>query len=152
MTTLAYRDGVLAADTMATVGNTKLPGRVRKVWKFKDGRLFGGAGTMENIRSLKKLMSAHGSGELPSPKFSDVEAILVMPNGHVMTYEGAVWEEEDSPYIALGSGYAYALTALWLGGTPQKAVQAGIQFDKCSGGGVMTVGLDQIPKAKRGNK
>lgn len=148
MTTIAYRDGVLAGDTLASVGDTKIPGRCRKVWRLRDGRLFGGAGKAEELRSLKKLMMAHKEGPLPCPKLKACEAILVMPGGQVLVYEGAVWEPEEAPYHALGSGFGYALTAMWLGHDAVIAVKAGIHFDKGSGGGVMKETLDNVPKSR----
>jgi hypothetical protein len=153
MTTIAYRDGVLAADTMASVGDTKIPGRAKKVWKFSDGRLFSGAGRMEEIRKLQKLIARHIEGPLPCPVSKECEAILIMPNGAVLIYEGKVWSPEaDTPYHALGSGFVPALTAMWLGHDAITAVKAGIHFDKGSGGSVQHVTLDQIQKGKRSAK
>jgi ATP-dependent protease HslVU (ClpYQ) peptidase subunit len=137
MTTIAYRDGVLAADSLVTTGDTKLPETKRKVWKLRDGRLFGGAGIAETIEFLKA--SINDGAE--TPKLSGVEAILVDTNGAVTAYEGKAWVRVSAPYVALGSGSTIALTAMWMGADAKTAVKAGIKFDRNSGGRVYAVKL-----------
>lgn len=138
MTTIAYRDGVLAGDTRATDGNTKLPVACRKVWKLRNGCLFGAAGLNEGIKMLKN--SLDGSD---TPKLKGVNAIIVRPNGDILTYEGELWGKENAPYVALGSGRDFSLAAMWMGAHAIKAVKAGIHFDKNSGGRVLSVCLNK---------
>jgi ATP-dependent protease HslVU (ClpYQ) peptidase subunit len=137
MTTVAYRNGVLAADSLVTTGDTKLPELKRKVWKLRDGRLFGGAGDSETIEYLK----ASINDGVEAPKLSGVEAILVDTYGAVTIYEGKAWVRVSSPYVALGTGSTIALTAMWMGADAKTAVKAGIKFDRNSGGRVYAVKL-----------
>jgi ATP-dependent protease HslVU (ClpYQ) peptidase subunit len=137
MTTLAYKDGVLASDSLTTNGDTK-NGDTQKVFKLPDGRLIGICGSVEN--GLVLVQALKGGAEKP-PKLADVEALLVDTNGSVYRYEGKLFRKLRTKYIAGGSGMDYALSALWMGADAVKAVRAGIYFDKNSGGRVQKVCL-----------
>ena len=75
MTTIAYRNGVMAGDgreTQIAEGESALIIRDtdRKVFRLKDGRLFGAAKTSEDILRLYNSLK-NGT---PLPKLEDVNA------------------------------------------------------------------------------
>jgi ATP-dependent protease HslVU (ClpYQ) peptidase subunit len=138
MTTLAYKEGVLASDSLTTNGDTK-NGGTQKVFKLPCGRLIGICGSVENGLVLVQAMK---DGAEKPPKLQDVEALLIAANGAVAyRYEGKLFRKLRTKYIAAGSGMDYALAALWMGADAVKAVRAGIYFDRNSGGRVQTVKL-----------
>ena len=114
LTTIAYRAGVLAGDTLITEGEMKLSERGRKVFRLRDGRLFASSGRVEEGLML---LDALRNGE-PTPRCTGVRALLVHPNGKLEGYEGKRWSRiVGAEYAALGSGSPYALGAMAAGAT-----------------------------------
>ena len=139
MTTVAYKDGVLAGDTRITCGDLITPERATKVFKLSNGALLGAAGTLRNAHTLRRAIE---NGH-PLPDVKGVDAVMITPDGTIYCYDRDAWNEINAPYHAIGSGCEYAYTALWLGHDAITAVKAGIQFDKNSGGKVMAVRLKE---------
>jgi ATP-dependent protease HslVU (ClpYQ) peptidase subunit len=144
MTTIAYRDRVLAADSMETDDDMKLNWKTKKVFKLPNGSLFGGAGDAESCMIL--LDGLKKGIELPAlPKVGDsgpdVHAILVKPNGRIYFYEGYRWTKVVEKFWAIGSGRKAALALLRYGASAVDAVKGGINTDTYSGGRVRTVKL-----------
>ena len=139
MTTVAYRDGVLAGDTKVTEGETVVDDKQRKVYKLRDGCLYGFAGNLEDglrlLRALRKDLDAHPSGLV------EFSALLVYPDGEVGLYEGNTWVKQKGAYFAIGSGAVCALSAMDAGAGAVEAVKIGIKRDLRSGGRVMSVRL-----------
>ncbi len=149
MTTIAYRAGVLAADTLLTIGAIKLPERARKVFRLRDGRLFGSSGDSEQglllLDSLKR-------GESP-PRCKGVTAILIKTDGSIHCWEGRRWSQiYGSDFVAIGHGTVFALGALVQGATAEEAVRVGIQLDTHSGGRVQSVRLKRKRRGKKSSR
>jgi ATP-dependent protease HslVU (ClpYQ) peptidase subunit len=148
VTTIAYRAGVLAGDTLITEGDTKLPEHGRKVFRLRDGRLFGSSGNAEDGMIL---LDSVRKGE-PTPLFKGgtVKALLVETDGTLKCYEGRRWTRVAGvEYAALGNGAHYALGAMAAGATAVQAVRAGMKHDTHSGGRVQYLNLE---KRKRRGK
>lgn len=137
MTTIAYKQGVLAGDTMVSFGGTKCPGEQRKVHRLRNGCLFGWAGLLEQAAVLRKAVEA-GERDNP-PKLKDLHALLVEPDGKVWMYEGVNWFPSKQPYSAYGTGHDFALAVMAFGGSAKDAVRVAIKLDKSSGGRVQWV-------------
>lgn len=138
MTTIAYRGRVLAGDTLEIQGDTKLPGVSRKVFKLRDGSLFGAAGTSQDIALVLQSLK---TGKFPDKEDLDVLALHIRSDGSVWRTEGKTWEKISVPYAAIGSGQDFALCAMKLGHDAKTAVRMGIEFDRNSGGRVQAVKL-----------
>jgi len=137
VTTIAYRDGVLAGDSRVTNGDLICPETVTKVIKLPNGSLLGCAGTLRDVFELRNaLVEKH-----PLPDLKKVTALLITPDEQLWSYDRTTWNEMDAPYYAIGSGEQFALAALWMGADAVQAVKCGIHFDKNSGGRVRTVRL-----------
>lgn len=139
MTTIAYRDGVLAADTQICAGN----GRVGYAVKVRSlgPLLYGSSGSCGLGDAWEAWLRAGAKGAHPKMKDGESKAqgYLFMPDDTV------VWFHEDgvtamrAPYFAIGSGSDYALGAMALGHTAEEAVKAAMAHDTGTGGDVVSV-------------
>lgn len=136
MTTIAYRDGVIAADTRVT-SDSIITGSVRKV--SKNGRvLMGVAGTAAMARELRAWFDEGCQGPLPpNPHPLDKEwsvwALIATPTDVYIVQESGICRN-TAPYHAMGSGRELALGAMAHGATAEEAVRAAIKHDTSSGG------------------
>jgi ATP-dependent HslUV protease subunit HslV len=137
LTTIAYRDGVLAADTQTCRGYTKIVG-LTKVARGPDGRMGGAAGEAGFL--TKWLAWICGDVEdQPEPRATETSTdvgLLVHPDGTVEIFEEAGSYRLSVPYFAVGSGRDQALGAMFAGADAETAVRAAIAHDTGSGGPV----------------
>lgn len=134
MTTIAFRDGVMAADSQATVGNCIT--RTTKLYVKKAGRkpcLLGFCGDVTNARTF---IDWYGSGKaLPdvlrtAPGEDEGFEVLVWDGQKlwVVCNDGRPVEVED-PYYAIGSGAPFALAAMDCGKSAKEAVRIACKRD-----------------------
>jgi hypothetical protein len=144
MTTLAYRDGVLASDSQVTHGPSIMKGNYKKVYRLPDGCLYGHTGSLE-AGELMRATLLEGSNP---PNFSNeaFDAIMIRPNGWTYFYENKMWVRLKLDYSALGSGKEHAYGALAMGASARQAVEAAISLDPVSGGRIQSVELDKWKK------
>jgi len=143
MTTIAYRDGILAGDGRVTEIEERESSYVLhdndiKVFKLKDGRLYGGSRSSEDILRLYYSLV----NNTPPPKLEDINALLVDTKGKLYLYEGHLWQPLSDLYYAVGSGSRFAFPALDAGATAIEAVKIGIKRDPYSGGKITVVRLN----------
>ncbi|QGH74884.1 hypothetical protein MAL1_00138 [Bacteriophage DSS3_MAL1] len=153
MTTIAYRNGVMAADTLMARGNERAVGAV-KIFATKKF-LVGISGAFSNLEPLKAFLSEHEEevsdpGELwrfweDAPEYGGGYCCLIV------TKDGDIWNAIDSPPVripaefdAIGSGGTYAMGAMGAGATACDAVRVARQFDVNTGGSVIRLTLDDI--------
>jgi 20S proteasome alpha/beta subunit len=143
MTTIVYRDGVMAGDGRETIQNDEyssyyiLRDDCEKVWKLKDGSLFGAAHGSEDIERLRRALV---KGRKP-PKCEDVVGMRVDKKGRIWIYEGRIWQRIDQTYYAVGSGSIMAFPLLDAGVDAIKACTVAASRDPFSGGKVHWVEL-----------
>ena len=142
MTTIAYRDGIMAGDGRETcIGDDEsavvLTDKCIKVFKLRDGRLFGGSRGSEDLTRLHQALVKN----TPLPKLEDVNGLLVDRKGRIWLYEGHIWQRIQARYYAVGSGSVFALGAMDAGATAIEAVRIGVRRDPYSGGRVTHVRL-----------
>lgn len=132
MTTIAYRAGILAADTQGTRGNSRI--RVRKIQRLDDGSLFAGAGAFPAIVKVHKWANA-GMPDDKLPKLAlgddgEVECLIVRPDGTIVLVDEALTPETlVQEFVAIGTGCEYALGAMACGRTAARAVKIAARFD-----------------------
>jgi len=146
MTTIAYRDGVMAGDGRETLhGEQQSPMVIRedvvKVFKLKDGVILGVCGTSEHAEQLRRSLSRKRSA---TPELDDCQAIMVGPDRVIYVYEGAVWVRQNAAYYAIGTGALMAFAAMDADATARKAVEIGIKRDPFSGGNITEVELARV--------
>lgn len=141
MTTIAYRDGVLAADTLVTSGDIRCGSEVKI--RALGPLLYGSCGSCGLTDKVEAWMRGGMKGDRPPlrvPDGSATGAVFVFMPDHTV-----LWMHEDgdtvirAPYWAAGSGEMYALGAMALGATAPEAVKAAIVHDVGSGGPITVI-------------
>jgi ATP-dependent protease HslVU (ClpYQ) peptidase subunit len=145
MTTIAYKDGVLAADSRITRGNVVSAGGYNKLRVLDDGSVVGGAGHTANIVAFGDWLNDGKQGS--APEMSDGTVVVHLQNdGRLFEYWGEQGIEFTGPYEAWGSGYQFALAAMYLGKSAKEAVEVACAIDSNSGLPVHTVQLRDVLK------
>lgn len=143
MTTIAYRDGVLVADSYASDDATVM--QVVKSARMPNGDVAGGAGDLGQVaQALAWLQS--GTGDPPD---IDQSGILFTSDGVPHLASGRWPGVRVKGFVAIGSGAQGAMTAMKLGHSAESAVAAVCGIDPCSGGELDVLPVTYKPKAKR---
>ena len=147
MSTIAYRDGILASDSLVTDGDRR-EGFMRKLFRLADNRMVGFVGDAGYMEQFLAWVDGRG----PCPDHEDgrtMEALIIAPSG-AMTWVDNCGRRLafDANYAALGSGAAYAYGALAFGASAEDAVRAAIVHDVHSGGTIVTMSLEQQGRAE----
>lgn len=148
MTTIAYREGVLAADTQMTTGDLKAYGRklvyvpAKKAW-------VGFAGVLSDCQKFLDWFS----DENPNVEFDeddDFSALVMYDDGRVECIDASCKAHrlEDDEFFALGSGSPAALAAMHMGADARRAVEIAVLVDVGTGGEIVTarVGAKRLTK------
>lgn len=139
MTTLAYRDGVLAADSHGECNGWKIQFNARKVRKLRDGRLVGCCGQPAEAEAYTHWLANDGKGE--KPKLANSTVIEVRNDGSVLKHEEGGVCALNERFVAFGSGMGAALGALHMGAGARRAIQIAARVDSGTGGRVQSVRL-----------
>jgi ATP-dependent protease HslVU (ClpYQ) peptidase subunit len=142
VTTIAYRNGVMAGDSLATTGGTRFCG-IRKVHKLANGALLGVTGDV--TRAMRLVRALHDTQGRLNDDVSDLarkcDGVYVHPKGTVWVLEGGGFYEAFAEFLATGSGMDYALAAMKMGAGARKAVEVACELDIYSGAPVDVVKL-----------
>ena len=144
MTTIAVRDGVMAADTRGDqCGRLAL---THKLFQIKDG-VIGICGYWSDGKIFADWYAAGADGANP-PNWRVQGDEKVEFEALVLTKEGIDWwihslvpERVDRSFWSIGSGSLAALAAMTCGKTAQEAVHIAMQIDPRTGGDVETMEL-----------
>lgn len=137
MTVIAYRDGVLAADTLIT-SNLDRAGQCVKIHREGDW-IMGAAGTLGSLQPLVnwiKETNADFAKPVEYPSGMDGCGILVNKDGEgfYVDSEARFVTRINAPFLAIGSGGTTARTAMYLSCSAIEAVDAAIDLDVGCGG------------------
>lgn len=139
MTTIAYRDGVIAADTSMSCDGMVLSGRV-KIARADDGRLIGAAGSSAYSDAFREwALKEQGN---PPKTGADSIGFIIATDGSVRVWdsdEGDGFFRVHPPYFAAGSGAPVAFGAMHVGADAEAAVRAAIAHDKSTNGDVLVL-------------
>jgi hypothetical protein len=145
MTVIAYRDGVMVADTEMSIGNVK--SRCLKIAK-KNGHLIGLCGA--ECPPLATFVSAFGKKDdetkkaLSGFKFT---ALVVTPKGEMQLWDPSMtFEPLQTPFYAIGSGGEVAMGAMEMGASSRRAVLAAIKWASQVSGPMTTLRLSKVPE------
>lgn len=136
MTTIAYRDGVLAADQLLT-RNDIVIGLRTKIFRLKSGDLVAGCGNSGAVATLRGWYDAGAKGVQPEAPNSAL--VVFQCDGGILIFEAGHSHRLDrsaAAFHAFGSGNEIALGAMAAGATAEQAVAAAIALDVYSGGRV----------------
>ncbi len=136
MTTIAYRDGYVAADSASWKGDV-LMGYVNKIHEVSEGVVFVGCGVLHEVRSMVESYESR----TPFPELKDATVVQFNPNKRIMEYgsEGYAFLCDHKTYMAWGSGSQLALGAMAAGATAEEAVKAAVKHDAFTAGKVKVV-------------
>lgn len=151
MTTIAYRDGVMAGDSRAWSGDKHPIGSKTKVYKI--GKLLVGISSSKVgeptsfLNLLKEHLNTDGLFDpvmVEADREYGVQALVVDENGAAYYWDDgqAFSGPLTADYYAIGSGEQTALAAMVLGKNAVEAVELAIQLDPWTGGEVRTVRHD----------
>jgi len=155
MTTIVYRDGVMAADSRAYKDRYTSLGVKMKIRRLRNGTLVG-CSTSNN--GMPEAVTAWYDEGMPNgPKglqdlFSMTEKpgfeLIAVDRDGIATYiDGTCLPTSaKAPYHAIGSGDGYALGAMAAGKTAPQAVLIACQFDCLSAPPIYVATHDQDPK------
>lgn len=137
MTTIAYKDGVIAYDSRQTRGGTIVSDDAPKC-QVVDGVSFFLSGA---VCDEKALIAAYFGTPSPVPVECSgyaVDSGRLLMVGH--DDKTRVWKQDLDPANpdAIGSGSAYALAAMDMGASAEEAVRAAMKRDIYTGGKVRT--------------
>lgn len=123
MTIIAYRNGVMAADTLVSDPETHSQlYYAKKIFKTEDGCLVGANGDCKYC--LEFIEWAQGSRALKPPKQGSGDgAILVMPDGEIRMFSGQHYEVPLDDFVTIGSGSSWATGAFEMNATAEQAVE-----------------------------
>ena len=148
MTTIAFRDGIMAADSQETDGGMKT--KCRKLFRVEDacgneviigtaGGSFTGMLFVDNYSSVEDRPAV-------------LDNITEDENFHNLIWDGEDLYEVDwlwhpikvprVPFFAIGSGAAAAMGAMHAGASAKEAIQIAKKIDNYTGGTVKTMSLD----------
>jgi ATP-dependent HslUV protease subunit HslV len=148
MTTLAYRDQILAADSGAWVGNV-MHRTSAKLAKDSLGRLHGVVGNAGEATTYLNWVRSGMEGPPPMPKEIDPKdstssfiALIIELDGTIYMHTAGGQEEHiDAPYFALGSGSEFAMGAMYAGGSAETAVHAAAAHSNYAATPIVTMRL-----------
>lgn len=143
MTTIAYRDGVMAADSGSWQGGASHPW-ANKLAKGADGVLYGVCGNAPEAMGFLAWVEGGYRGEQPKPEplpdGGNAYLVLAVAPGGPIRIIGARGEESyDAPYFALGAGAPTAFGAFYAGATAQIAIDAAKEHGEGAFGAVRTI-------------
>lgn len=142
MTTIVYRDGILAADQRMTQGDTLISDKYKKLVRLPDGSLVAIAGRLSLTQQFVRWARKGGKGSPPTGAVYD---------GIWLRHDGLfVWESGDHVikldkrrFYAWGSGQIAALGALNYGASAVEAVRCAAKVDLSTGGKIISAKLKE---------
>lgn len=164
MTTIAYKDGVMACDSCWTYGGT-IDVLATKISRLANGALLGQSGSNDGRYFEKLLGKVKSPASLPTHEQlreirQDFLGLLVLPSGKIfklsttfITPENwncefdpddvGLWEI-TGPFAAVGSGGDFAIVAMECGKSAKEAVDIACRFDPNSRGPIHSLSLKAL--------
>lgn len=142
MTTVAYKNGVIAGDTQITGNGTRM-GFATKIGR-RNGILYGASGSLSIAQDFLAWVAGGMVGEPPSMSgpFDGYGNGMVAWGPHVVTFNRCGIDVIRAPYFAIGSGWELALGAMAAGKSAEQAIKIAMLHDTHTGGKVMSLRAD----------
>lgn len=142
MTTIAYRDGIIAYDGRSTQGDVIIRDDKNKAIR-KEGRIFIGFG---GVPGIIKIIDTYLDGNIDLPIDAN---IIVIEKDKTMFQVGVdpdsdpvdCWSNplDKKIHYAWGSGSLHAMTAMDMGATAKEAVKMAMKRDVYTGGKIRSI-------------
>lgn len=148
MTTIAYRDGIMACDSCWALNGSLIDNLANKIYRLKSGALLGQCGS-NDIRPMIDILQ-HAKTEKQMPSYEAIcnvrvsgMYLLALPNRRVFKFATTAlhpeqWTDDvadlgmwrvELPFAAVGSGTDLAMGAMAQGATAAQAVRVACRFD-----------------------
>lgn len=142
MTTIAYRDGILAADMQAEAAGWIVPGGTKKLFRLKDGDVVGVTG---DWACLQPWVAWHtGDRREPFYDLGENSRVIRAHSKGLVIYEGKGWFHFDGPFGAWGSGWPAAVAAMHMGADAKRAIEVAMLCDPSTGGDVQVMPVREV--------
>lgn len=143
MTTIAYKDGVMASDSKIHWQNNAFEDNELKIRRLASGDLIGIAGDSGDL----DFMSDYCQGLCDKKDMPDnLDSYIIVcekRTGKVYIMEEKLKRIDVGESYAIGSGMQYALAAMECGKTAIEAVKIASKFDPWTGGKIHWLELNQ---------
>jgi ATP-dependent protease HslVU (ClpYQ) peptidase subunit len=138
MTTIAYKDGVIAYDSQVTRGDVITDDDYEKCIEQKGVKFFCTGAVADHQRLVDAYFGAKPEG--------NIDAAALVTDGEILMHiavddDTGLWKSPirlDRVY-AIGSGTPYAFAAMDMGGTAYQAIEAAKKRDTSTGGTIRTL-------------
>lgn len=138
MTTVVYKDGILASDSRCTQSDTVV-GNVTKIHKIDDNTLIGFCGrTAQAFKFIEWYKDGKKKEDAQSDDDSDFTALVII-KGVVYRYDGYNPQIIKSKFHSIGSGFMVALGAMEAGASAIEAIKIAKKYDIYTGGKIQTL-------------
>ena len=152
MTTIAYKDGIVAVDSRMTASGTILNDDYNKITELRNGGFMISAGTVMDIQLLEDILNdgwQHHYSEFyqVNEATTDFETLYVDHDGNLSTiiaYKGMLrtLRVRNDEIMTFGSGQEYALSAMiGFNKSAVDSVRHAMKFDAFTGGKIRTLCL-----------
>jgi len=140
MTTVAYKDGIMASDSLITDGSARV-GHVRKIG-YVNGWLYGFAGGLASCQMIEQWIKEGADPEhRPNRRMSKGTQLLMVhesaPKSILMFDDGEATRFETNQ-ISIGTGSEYAVGAMLHGAGAKEAVKLAAKVDTKTGGKIIS--------------
>lgn len=142
MTIIAWRDGVVAGDGLATSDEVITSRKAQKIRRMADGRIAAMMGAAVGAQEILRWIEAGEEGE--QPKFEGEKSatvVVVGPEGLTCYDEYGKEIISEAPYRAFGHGRDLALGAMAAGASAEEAVRAACEHSVFCGGEITVLTL-----------
>lgn len=142
MTTIAYRSGVMASDSLCSDEEYGMKTHCQKLYEV-DGCLVGAAkgayAGLVFVEWFKGNLADDCMWDLDVG--DDFEALVIHPDKTVVTYNRYLIPEDHgkAKFYSIGSGSKCAYIALEMGASAERAVREACKYDLWSGGEIQTI-------------
>lgn len=138
MTTVVYKDGILASDSRCTQNDTVV-GNVTKIHKIDNNTIIGFCGrTAQAFKFIEWYKSGRKKEDALSDDDSDFVALVIV-DGVVYRYDGYNPQLIKHKFHAIGSGFNIALGAMEAGASAIEAIKIAKKYDIYTGGKVQYI-------------
>lgn len=144
MTTIAYRDGMVAADSRACRGQVIFSDRVTKLRRLRDGRVAAVTGEVARFAAFADWLDQPPARRQSAdrPPLDDDTTVIVFATDWIEVHEVTGSFRLAAAPFAVGSGMMAARAAMAAGATAERAVAIAIEIDPGSGGPVQTATVE----------
>ncbi len=140
MTTIAFRENVMAADSAVWLDDL-FTHRTRKIFRLKDGSVAGFCGALNDALALIRWLDGNKDEKV---NWSEATILVATPSGRMLMYDAEKPVViRKTKYIAIGTGSAVALGAMFCGGSAVDAVAAACEHDARTKGPVFSMKVNE---------